>query len=171
MSCGAPTIYKGEFMLADRRYCYPLTITDLPAATSSRARALHHPPSTTATSSSPPAAASACIERKSTSRPCLPANASASRRSTTAFGSSASCATISDTSIWSREPCNPRQPVRPEVVTHVLGTFCHPCVRAGPGTFGALGGIRTPDPQIRSLVLLADITTLHLPQSSKMAYI
>jgi hypothetical protein len=42
MSCGAPTIYKGEFMLADRRYCYPLTITDLPAATSSRARALHH---------------------------------------------------------------------------------------------------------------------------------
>ena len=49
-----------------------------------------------------------------------------------AFGSSASCATISDTSIWSREPCNPRQPVRPEVVTHVLGTFCHPCVRAGP---------------------------------------
>ena len=25
----------------------------------------------------------------------------------------------------------PRQPVWPEVVTHVLGTFCHPCVRAG----------------------------------------
>jgi hypothetical protein len=25
----------------------------------------------------------------------------------------------------------PRQPVRPEVVTHVLGTFCRPCVRAG----------------------------------------
>jgi putative transposase len=25
--------YKGEFMLADRRYCYPLTITDFPAAT------------------------------------------------------------------------------------------------------------------------------------------
>ena len=70
-----------------------------------------------------------------------------------AFGSSASCATISDTSIWSREPCNPRQPVRPEVVTHVLGTFCHPCVRAGPGTFGALGGIRTPDPQIRRKAL------------------
>src|SRR2546427_9647277 len=23
--------YKGEFMLADRRYCYPLTITDLPS--------------------------------------------------------------------------------------------------------------------------------------------
>jgi hypothetical protein len=25
----------------------------------------------------------------------------------------------------------PRQPFRHEVVTHVLGTFCHPCVRAG----------------------------------------
>ena len=25
----------------------------------------------------------------------------------------------------------PRQPVRHEVVTHVLGTFCYPCVRAG----------------------------------------
>ncbi len=29
--------YKGEFMLADRRYCYPLTITDSPAAMSSPA--------------------------------------------------------------------------------------------------------------------------------------
>jgi hypothetical protein len=28
-------------------------------------------------------------------------------------------------------PATPRQPVRPEVVTHVLGTFCHPCLRAG----------------------------------------
>jgi hypothetical protein len=34
-----------------------------------------HTPSTTATSSSPPAAASACIERRSTYPPCLPANA------------------------------------------------------------------------------------------------
>jgi hypothetical protein len=47
----------------------------------------------------------------------------------TASGSSPSCATISDTSTWSRRPCNPRQPVRPEVVTYVLGTLCHPCVR------------------------------------------
>jgi integrase-like protein len=29
------------------------------------------------------------------------------------------------------EPATPRQPVRPEVVTHVLGTFCYPCLRAG----------------------------------------
>ena len=41
---------------------------------------------------------------------------------------------ISASSIWSRKPCNPRQPVRPEVVTHVLGTDCHLCLRAGhPG--------------------------------------
>jgi len=26
-----------------------------------------------------------------------------------------------------------RQPVRHEVVTHVLGTFCYPCLRAGQG--------------------------------------
>src|SRR3989442_14719667 len=46
-----------------------------------------------------------------------------------------------------------RQPVRHEVVTHVLGTFRYPCLRAGHMSLGALGGIRTPDPQIRSLVL------------------
>jgi hypothetical protein len=28
----------------------------------------------------------------------------------------------------------PRQPVRPQVVTHVLGTFCYPCLRAGHPT-------------------------------------
>ena len=55
---------------------------------------------------------------------------SASRKSTMAFGSSASCTTILDISTWSRAATS-RQPVRPEVVTHVLGTICHPCVRAG----------------------------------------
>jgi putative transposase len=35
--------YKGEFMLADRRYCYPLTITDSAKSLSLRVRgALHH---------------------------------------------------------------------------------------------------------------------------------
>ena len=29
------------------------------------------------------------------------------------------------------DPATPRQPVRPEVVTHVLGTICHPSLRAG----------------------------------------
>ena len=38
-------------------------------------------------------------------------------------------------------------------VTHVSGINRNPCVRNGPQRFGALGGIRTPDPQIRSLVL------------------
>jgi len=47
-------------------------------------------PSTTARSSSPPAAASACIASPSTSQPCSPVNASSSRKSTTAFGSSVS---------------------------------------------------------------------------------
>src|SRR6516162_10547969 len=38
---------------------------------------------------------------------------------------------------WSKGPCNPptpRQPERHAVVTHVFGTFCYLCVRAGQGT-------------------------------------
>src|SRR3981081_261937 len=31
----------------------------------------------------------------------------------------------------------PRQPVRHEVVTHVLGTWCYLCVRAGQGKDGS----------------------------------
>jgi len=81
-------------------------------------------PSTTATSSSPPAAESACIARRSTSPPCSPANASASKKSTRAFGSSPSCATISDISIWSREPCKPS--------TTRSARGCHPCLRNNP---------------------------------------
>jgi hypothetical protein len=69
------------------------------------------------------------------------------------IGSSASCTTISDTSTWSRNPATSRQPVRPEVVTHVLGTICHPCVRAGHLEFGAGEGIRTLDPDLGKVVL------------------
>jgi hypothetical protein len=47
----------------------------------------------------------------------------------------------------------PRQPVRPEVVTHVLGTICYPCLRAGHSKTGAARGIRTPDPVITNDVL------------------
>ena len=47
----------------------------------------------------------------------------------------------------------PRQPVRHEVVTDLLGTFCHPCVRAGQGSFGAGEGIRTLDPDLGKVVL------------------
>ena len=39
----------------------------------------------------------------------------------------------------------PRQPVRHEVVTHVLGTICYLCLRAGHTVSGGEGGIRTPD--------------------------
>ena len=78
-------------------------------------------PSTTATSSSPPVAVSASTERKSTSPLSWPDSASASRRSTREFGSSASSTMIWAISIWSREPCNPS--------TTPLGRGCHPCHR------------------------------------------
>ena len=41
-----------------------------------------------------------------------------------------------------REPCKPAQPVQPEVVTHVSGTFCHPCVRVGHVVAGGEGDCR-----------------------------
>src|SRR5229473_7019827 len=43
-----------------------------------------------------------------------------------------------------------RKSVRPKSVTHVLGTLCNPCLRAGPRLSGAPGEIRTPDPLLRS---------------------
>ena len=43
-------------------------------------------------------------------------------------------------------PATPRQSVRHEIVTHVLGTFCQPCVRAGQSEgSGGESGIRTHD--------------------------
>src|SRR5262249_784483 len=39
----------------------------------------------------------------------------------------------------SSEPCSPRQPVWAQVVTHVIGRFCHRCVRAGPAKKWRLG--------------------------------
>src|SRR4029077_20729926 len=83
-----------------------------------------HTRCTTATSSSPPAAASACIASASTSQPCSPVSPSASRRSTTVFGSSASCTTISASSISNRKPCNPS--------TTPSAQGCHPCLRYVP---------------------------------------
>ena len=49
-----------------------------------------------------------------------------------------------------QDPATPRQPVRHEVVTHVLGTERYPCLRAGQCEIGAPGGIRTHDPRIRN---------------------
>ena len=63
----------------------------------------------------------ACIASGSTSQACWPVKSSASRKSTTAFGSPASCATISDTSTWSRKPCN--------LSTTRSARGCHPCLR------------------------------------------
>ena len=52
------------------------------------------------------------------------ANNSASRKSTRAFGSQASCTMISDISTWSRKPCNPS--------TTRSARGCHPCLRYVP---------------------------------------
>jgi hypothetical protein len=70
-------------------------------------------------------------------------------KSMTAFGSSASCTTISDISTGAQNLATPRQPVRPKVVTHVLGTICHPSLRAGQMQAGAprsmkMGTIASP---------------------------
>ena len=58
---------------------------------------------------------------RSTSPPSWPDRGSASRRSTTAFGSSASCTMIWDISTWSRGPCKPSTPRS--------ARGCHPCLR------------------------------------------
>ena len=47
----------------------------------------------------------------------------------------------------------PRQPVRHEAVTYVLGTRCYLCLRAGQNFNGERGGTRTLDPMIKSHVL------------------
>ncbi len=47
--------------------------------------------------------------------------------------------------LGAENPAASRQPVRPEVVTHVLGTFCYPCLRAGQKQDGGEEGIRTLD--------------------------
>ena len=63
-----------------------------------------------------------CMQgRRSTSRPCSQVKGSESRKSTTAFGSSASCTMISDISTWNRGPC------RPSTTRSARG--CHPCLR------------------------------------------
>jgi transposase-like protein len=79
---------------------------------------------TIATSPSPPEVGSACTAKRSTSPPCSPASASESGKSTRAYGSSALCATISDTSTWSRKPCKPS--------TTRSARGCHPCLRYVP---------------------------------------
>ena len=49
-------------------------------------------------------------------------------------------------------PFGPK-PLPPKSATHISGINRNPFVRYGPVFIGAPGKIRTPDPQIRSLVL------------------
>ena len=41
-------------------------------------------------------------------------------------------------------PATPRQPLRAQVVTHVLSTFCYPCVRAGQTSIWRMGRDSNP---------------------------
>ncbi|GEM_PF-4474238 len=71
-----------------------------------------------------------------------------------AFGSSAS-RTMASRLVrpGAKSPAAPRQPLRPKVVTHGLGTFCYLCLQAGHDFVGAARGIRTPGPIITNDVL------------------
>ena len=84
----------------------------------------------TATSPSRPAGGS-YIERRSTSPPCWPAKrlALGSRRRHLNRQLYELRSRIYRTG--TENPATHRQPVRPVVVTYVLGTFCYPCVRVG----------------------------------------
>ena len=97
---------------------------------------------------------SAATGRKSTSPLSWPDSASASRRLTKEFGSSASSTMIWAISTWSREPCNPS--------TTRLGPGCHLCLRyvllpMCPGQtqdfIGDPGRTRTCDPLLRRQML------------------
>src|SRR5262249_8708211 len=89
-----------------------------------------------------PAAASACIASASISQPCSPVSASASRRSTTVFGSSASCTTILASLISNRKPCNPS--------TTPSAQGCHPCLSY---VSLPIPPVRTPDSQLEATFL------------------
>ncbi len=87
-------------------------------------------PGTIAIPWSPLAAASACTGKRSISRPCSPVRNSASRKSTTAFGSSASATMILAISTWSREPY--RLSTNRSARDYHPCLNCHPCLRYVP---------------------------------------
>jgi hypothetical protein len=110
-------------------------------------------PSTTRPSSSVHAGASASTAGRSTSARSSLARPPTSAKSTIISGSSASCTMISATSTMRPGARADRQPLRSKGVTYVSGLNRYLCVRNGPEKLGAPERIRTPDPQIRSLVL------------------
>jgi hypothetical protein len=133
------TDYKGEFLLGNKKYCYPLTVTDHASRYLLLCEALESTCGvlpirlTTASSRSPAADGSVCIAKK--------INLS------TVFAGQAVGIKEVEEGIWLVSFMeydlgyidleeNTLQaldnPFRPKNVTHVAGTFCHPCVRAGP---------------------------------------
>ena len=100
-------------------------------------------PNPIASSSSPLAASSPCT--KSDRATVLAAQNLDVHEVDVGLWPSASCTMISDIRPGAENPATTRQPVRHEVVTHVLGTFRYPCLRAGQAYRGGEGGIRTPD--------------------------
>jgi hypothetical protein len=75
-----------------------------------------------------------CLEqRKSTSARSLPVRLSASKRCTTTYGWSVLWSMISVFRSGGSGARTAQKSVRPKSVTHVLGTLCYPCLRAGPG--------------------------------------
>ena len=87
----------------------------------------------------------ACGRRASTSLTCWPISASASRRSMMASGSQLPALRSRLHRPGAEDPATPGQPVRPGVVTYVLGTNRHPCLRSVQSLGGGDGGIRTLD--------------------------
>lgn len=71
-------------------------------------------------------------------------------------GSLASCIVIRDASTWSRKPCSrSTTPFEHEVVTHVSGTTCYLCVRAGHTHVGGESVRR----EMRETPILSGFTT------------
>ena len=64
--------------------------------------------------------------------------------------------------LWSNDLATNRQPVRHEVVTHVLGTFCYTCLRARQIDSGERGETRTLDPMIKSYDLAHILTPVRI---------
>ncbi len=142
--------FKGDFKLGNGRYCYPLTVTDHASRLLLLCEALE---------STREDLAFTAFERLFAERG-LPLSIRSDNG--VPFASPNALFNLSKLAVWwrrlgvtevddgiwlvsffhddpgyidleQRDLAAPRQPVRPEVVTHVLGTFCYPCLRAEHG--------------------------------------